>query len=62
MLPDSLRAVYYYWHFDGLRAMIATRLATLGHGGDRKSDQGARMRLEVTQAEVAERLGGGDLI
>jgi len=31
---------------DGQRAMIAEKLATMGHGGDRRSDQDANLRLE----------------
>jgi hypothetical protein len=37
------------------RAMIAAKLATIGHGGDRRSDQAANLPVE-TQAEAAERL------
>jgi ParB-like chromosome segregation protein Spo0J len=37
------------------RAMAAARLATLGHGGDRKSDQAANLPVE-TQAEAAKLL------
>jgi len=37
------------------RAMVAARVATLGHGGDRKSDQAANLPVE-TQARAAEML------
>jgi ParB-like chromosome segregation protein Spo0J len=37
------------------RALIAARLATIGHGGDRRSDQRANLP-DVTQAAAAERL------
>lgn len=37
------------------RSMVAARLATLGHGGDRRSDQAANLPV-VTQAQAAELL------
>lgn len=37
------------------RALIAAKLSTLGHGGDRRSDQAANLPVE-TQAGAAERL------
>ena len=37
------------------RALVAARLATIGHGGDRRSDQAANLPA-VTQAAAAERL------
>lgn len=39
------------------RALVAKRIATLSHGGDRRSDQAASLPVEtVTQAEAAELL------
>jgi hypothetical protein len=38
------------------RAMVAARIATMKHGGDRKSDQSANLRLEKSKAEAAEML------
>jgi hypothetical protein len=38
------------------RAMMASRLTTISHGGDRKTDQAANLPLE-TQAEIAEKFG-----
>jgi hypothetical protein len=38
------------------RAMIAARLATLKHGGDRKSDQAAKLPVDPTQSKAAEML------
>jgi hypothetical protein len=36
--------------------MVAARLATMSHGGDRKSDQGANLRLEVSQDQACRML------
>jgi hypothetical protein len=37
--------------------VVADKLATLKHGGDRKSDQAANLRLDIpTQAEAAKLL------
>lgn len=41
---------------DSQRAMMAARLTTISHGGDRKTDQAANLPLE-TQAEIAEKFG-----
>jgi ParB-like chromosome segregation protein Spo0J len=39
------------------RAMVAEKLATMAHGGDRKSDQAANLPLEkVSQSDAAEKL------
>ena len=38
------------------RAMVAANIATLGQGGDRKSDQTANLRFEITQPQAAEKL------
>jgi hypothetical protein len=38
------------------RAMIAAKIATMKHGGDRKSDQDANLRVEKSKAEAAEML------
>jgi hypothetical protein len=35
------------------RALVASRLATLSHGGDRRSDQTANLQLEIPKASVA---------
>jgi hypothetical protein len=35
------------------RAMIAAKIAQLTHGGDRRSDQAANLRLEIPNASVA---------
>lgn len=45
-------------HLDGSqRAMVGARIATLPHGGDRRSDQAANLPVEIpTQAETAELL------
>ena len=40
------------------RSMVGARLAALPHGGDRRSNQGANLRLDTpTQAEASELLG-----
>jgi N6-adenosine-specific RNA methylase IME4 len=36
---------------EGQRASVAAKLANLGHGGDRKSDQSANLPLDLTPAE-----------
>lgn len=41
---------------DSQRAMMAARLANLGHGGDRRSEQAATLPVE-TQASAAEKFG-----
>jgi len=41
---------------DSQRAMVAARVVTMKHGGDRKSDQAATLPL-VSQAEAGKRLG-----
>jgi ParB-like chromosome segregation protein Spo0J len=38
------------------RAMVAANLANIDHGGNRKTDQTANLRLEVTQKNAAEKL------
>jgi hypothetical protein len=35
------------------RALVASKLATLSHGGDRRSDQGANLHLEIPKASIA---------
>ena len=35
------------------RALVASKLATLSHGGDRRSDQAANLQLEIPKASVA---------
>lgn len=35
------------------RALVASKLATLSHGGDRRSDQAAKVQLEIPKASVA---------
>jgi hypothetical protein len=35
------------------RALVASKLATLSHGGDRRSDQAANLHLEIPKASVA---------
>lgn len=35
------------------RALVASKLATLSHGGDRRSDQAANVQLEIPKASVA---------
>jgi hypothetical protein len=35
------------------RALVASKLATLSHGGDRRSDQAANLHLEIPKAVVA---------
>jgi hypothetical protein len=39
--------------------MIAAALANMKHGGDRRSDQAVNSRLEISQAQAAEKLGVG---
>ena len=42
----------------GQKAMIASNLANLSHGGDRKSDQGSNLSFDSTsQSEAAEQMG-----
>ena len=38
------------------RSMVSARLANLSHGGDRKADQDANLRLDVTRVQAAEML------
>ena len=38
------------------RAVIAAKMANMKHGGDRKSDQAANLRLEISQPEAAKLL------
>lgn len=38
------------------RQLVAAKLTNVEHGGDRKADQGANVRLEVTHARAAEML------
>lgn len=38
------------------RAVVASRLANMTHGGDRKSDQAANLPLEITQSQSAKML------
>jgi hypothetical protein len=35
------------------RALVASKLATLSHGGDRRSDQDANLQLEIPKAAIA---------
>lgn len=35
------------------RALVASRIATLSHGGDRRSDQAANLHLDIPKASVA---------
>jgi len=35
------------------RAMVASKLAALSHGGDRRSDQAASLQLEIPKASIA---------
>src|SRR5258706_7186431 len=35
------------------RALVASKLATLSHGGDRRSDQAANLQLEIPKQSVA---------
>lgn len=41
----------------GQRAVVAARMANMRHGGDRKSDQAANLRLDISQAEAAKTMG-----
>jgi len=38
------------------RAALAVEIANMAHGGDRKSDQGAKLPLEITNEQAAEKL------
>lgn len=38
------------------QAVLAAEIANLSRGGDRKSDQTAKLRFDITQSEAAERL------
>jgi len=38
------------------RAALAAEIADMAHGGDRKSDQGAKLPLEITNQQAAEKL------
>jgi len=38
------------------RAALAVEIANMTHGGDRKSDQAAKLRFDISQAEAAEKL------
>ena len=41
------------------RALVAARIANLSHGGSRKKDQDANLRLEISQDRAAQMLNVG---